>query len=683
MRSTLRLFLLCFTVANIGSAAGDQWTNIGPDGGSITALAVHPNDPRTIFAGVSGDGLYKSTDKGASWKLLTRQSLLYLQIDRDSPTTMYAKYNSEILKTSDGGATWKSVQPVDGDAYIETLVLNPGATNVIYAGIWHDDPAKVGVYRSSDAGVSWLRTNGGLPSKLSTVSIIAIDPSSNTTLYAAVLYDDEVTAAFTWSLFKSVDGGSTWSAINLPLLPSGSRLTQIGSLIVSPSSLHTVYTGLRWYDGEQSHGGAFASYDGGASWQRLKSGLPTMEYTPTIAAHPANPSLLFLTTDWSVYRSTNAGATWAPVDGFPSAGIWAWTDILAFDGATPGRMYIGTTSYGLYVSTNAGQTWLPSNAGIRGHVSTTSVAVSPKAPSTVYAAVYPSGIKRSIDGGTTWTPRGSGLPTDTIYSLVLDSKNPSVLYAGTNSRGVYKSIDGGLTWHSKNKGFDWKQFISKVVVDPTTPNTVYLASDAGVIKSTDGGERWKGLSAWSPATTLAIDPNTPSTLYAGGTGLPVVRKSVDGGKTWQDCQLPLTDKYSHFLSSLVVDPASTVTIYATVYYEGVFKSTDGGVSWEKSSSGLPKGKQEPRVRALWLDPDRPSTLYAGMGGYGQNGVWVSMNGGKNWVPANSGLPSYRYVWSLAASPTAPDAVYAGIWGQGIFRRTLTTTAAQDSGGSAP
>lgn len=677
-RAVLATLFLCLAVATV-SAAGGQWTNIGPDGGTITALAVHPVDPRTMFAGLAGNGLYKSTDGGTSWKLMntgvpTNASVSEILISRVAPGTMYV-LTGKIYKTTDGGAAWRLVQVTTSGEVIECLAMNANTGQVLYAGEWNEAKERTGIYKTSDGGDSWMPVNTGLPADVYDVPYIFVDSRvDEETLFANVVYYDKNIDYYNAMIFKSTDGGSTWAAIVLPL-SSGSYLLYVPSLIVSASSSRTLYAGVEWYDAENiSRAAVLASYDSGASWQQLTSGLPKMQQAPEIAMDPGNPSILYLGANWSVYKSRNAGIAWAPLTkGLPSSGIWA--NCFAFDRVNSSRLYTGLTGYGLYLSTNAGQSWSPSNGGIR-RATTTSMAVNPRMTSTIYAAIYPSGIKRSTDGGTTWTTHGSGLPPDTIRSLVLDPRNPSTLYAGTESRGVYKSLDGGATWQPKNKGFDWKRVISKVVVDPVTPNTVYLASDAGVIRSVDGGQKWMNLSSdyFISATALAIDPRTPSILYVGAWNEPSVYKSVDGGKAWQDCDLPLSGSGSPYTSSIVIDPTTPSTLYAAVHERGIFKSTDGGASWRKSSAGLPKGDTEPRVRALWMDPNQPATLYAGMGGFlGRSGVWISLNGGKNWTPTSAGLSSNPYVRFLDASPTAPTAVYAGISGEGIFKRTLTAS----------
>ena len=175
-----------------------------------------------------------------------------------------------------------------------------------------------------------------------------------------------------------------------------------------------------------------------------------------------------------------------------------------------------------------------------------------------------------------------------------------------------------------------------------TTRTLYAGLAGGgavVFKSTDGGGNWTGTALTNNRiSALAIDPQTPTTVYAAGFGL---FKSADGGGTWIDVRLPSLNVWA-----LAIDPVTPTTLYAGVT-GGVLKSTDGGGTW--SSTGLASS-----VVALAIDPGTPSTLYAGTAG---DGIFKSTNRGATWSPLNTGLTTL-FINALAIDPQTPTTVYA-------------------------
>ena len=203
--------------------------------------------------------------------------------------------------------------------------------------------------------------------------------------------------------------------------------------------------------------------------------------------------------------------------------------------------------------------------------------------------------------------------------------------------------------------------VRALAIDPSTPTTVYAGVyyGGGVFKSTNGGTSWTAVNSGLPNTyinTLAIDPFTPATLYAG-TSSRGVFKSTNGGTSWT--AVPgLTDSN---VNALAIDPSTPATLYAGTYYGGVCKSTNGGTSWTAANSGL----TNTHVYALAIDPSVPATLYAGTWG---GGVFKSTDGGSTWAAVNSGLTD-MYLQALAIDPSTPATLYAGTQNGGVFKST--------------
>ncbi|MDT8067958.1 MAG: S8 family serine peptidase [Terriglobia bacterium] len=267
--------------------------------------------------------------------------------------------------------------------------------------------------------------------------------------------------------------------------------------------------------------------------------------------------------------------------------------------------------------------------------------LDPKNPGTVYA-----GYQKSIDAGLTWTD-------NKCVILGIDPVNTATIYGtacgpyrwqNDSANHLFKSTDGGQNWNLIYSSPAAVMIF--VVVDPMDPSTIYaLPWTASVLKSTDAGQTWVTLSlpTYVP-TSLAIDPKTPSTLYAGHL------KSADGGQTWTTL--------SCYLLGMVIDPVNTSTLYGAGY-GGVWKSTDGGQSCALAVSGL----TSTYVTALTIDSVNPNTLYAGTNG---SGIFKTADGGQHWNTSSSGFTNTN-VFSLAINPVNPSILYAGLSHGAMFR----------------
>ena len=312
-------------------------------------------------------------------------------------------------------------------------------------------------------------------------------------------------------------------------------------------------------------------------------------------------------------------------------------------------------------------------AGRVGAGSVTALAIDPQTPTTVYARTECGGAVKSTDGGDSWRAAGSGLPeTLSGYNggpLAIDPDMPSTLYAGkgasNSGRGsaVFKSTNGGDSWEVASTGLPvpntgCSNGCGRIVIDPLTPRTLYAVGlgFAGTFKSTDGATSWVDTGLTDYSNGFAIDPVTPSTLYAG-TGGHGVFKSTDGGATWNaaNAGLPSTDGFIS-VRALAIDPSAPSTLYAAAS-GGIFRSTNASATWRAVNTVLAD------VFVLIIDPITTSTLYAGV--YYTDSVFKSTNGGTTWRMATSGLPEPTYLTALAIDPGTPDILYAGTYDGGL------------------
>ena len=443
-------------------------------------------------------------------------------------------------------------------------------------------------------------------------------------------------------------GGVTWGAswrennIGLP-----SAVVGVRAITIDPATPSTIYVCSNSWPGD-----IFKSADGGGNWKAI-SGIVGAR---SVVIDPTNSSTIYAGTLHGILKSTNGGETWIGANtGLTDSSI----SMLAIDPLTPSTLY-AVTFRSIFKSTNGGETW---NAitGFPSDIAFLSLVIDPITPSTLYTVAH-GVIFKSTDGGGSWNAI-SGVRD--VRSLVIDPKNSSTIYArafGTIPRQgifqIFKSTDGGGSWNLINTGLPADALILTLAIDPITPSTIYAGySDAGqgIVKSTDGGESWQVINTGLPSAevgSLAIDPTVPSTIYAGYSG-PIFRnkggiyKSTNGGASWDAADAGLT---SIDVRVLAIDPVNTAALY-TAAGNAVFKSVDSGASWTKlftfqianaTFPSLAFGADDAIVRSLLIDYIDPNVLYVETArtdgcATGDKLVFKSTDGGASWS-ADNGQP---------------------------------------------
>jgi photosystem II stability/assembly factor-like uncharacterized protein len=373
-----------------------------------------------------------------------------------------------------------------------------------------------------------------------------------------------------------------------------------------------------------------------------------------LAVDPVSPSTLYAGLSGGVFKSGNRAASWAPAgSGLPAVPVFA----LAIDPVSPSTVYAGTKAFGVFKTTDGGSSWNAANTGLSG-TNVFALVVDSGLPATVYAGTS-VGVFKSVNAGATWTAANTGMGALPVFALAIDPKSPSNLYAGSKNSGVFRSTDGAKSWTAASNGLT-QTMVFSFAVDPKTPSTLYAGTSFGIFKSTDGATSWVAGQALD-FLALVIDPVTPSTIYAGIGGAQVV-KSTDSGKSFSpvDSGLPqqpgcLSEQC--FVDAMAIDPGSPSTIYAG-RQDGVFKSTNGGGGWSAAETGLAALK----AFALAVDPEVPSTVYAGT----DLGAFKSVDG-TTWTHLVNVLGENR-VLTLAVLPGSPSTVLVGTDG-GAFKST--------------
>jgi uncharacterized repeat protein (TIGR02543 family) len=268
---------------------------------------------------------------------------------------------------------------------------------------------------------------------------------------------------------------------------------------------------------------------------------------------------------------------------------------------------------------------------------------------------------RNAHAATTWQ-QTNGPYGDDIQAIAIDHSSTQTVYVGTPG-GVLKSVNGGGNWSAVNTGLIGFSVIS-LAIDPATPQTIFAGtgSGGGVFKSDNGGASWSavntGLTSAS-VSSLAIDLATPQTIYAAN-GAEGVFKSVNGGGSWSAVNFGLIGVS---VQSLAINPSTPQTVYAGSYGGGVFKSVNGGVNWSTINNGL----YDTGVSSLAISSD--GIIYAGTSG----GVYKSTNGGASWSAANTGLANTNVHTLAIDSSTSPQTIYAGTEG-GVFKSDINIGA---------
>ena len=636
--------------------AGVVWTPIfdGQPVASIGALAVAPSDPKTIYAGTgesdiredlsSGDGVYKSTDAGATWHHIgledTRQ-ISRIVIDPQNPNVVYVgalghvfgpNEQRGVYKSVDGGGHWTRVLDLGPEIGISDLAMCSSEPQLLFAGAWHvrrppwstyapiDGPGS-GLYRSEDGGKTWARLNGnGLPE-------------------------------------------GDWGRVGVDVAANGKR---VFALIVLQSEIQS--------QSQSRKSGLYRSEDGGHSWVLVNSAPPLTSrawYFSRITIDPHNPDVIYMP-NIALYRSEDGGKMVSVVRGAPGGDDY---HELWVDPKNSTSMVLGTDQ-GTTISLNRGQTW--SSWYNQPTAQLYHVTTDNQFPYVVYGAQQDSGsaaVLSRTDHGRI-TPRDWFLPggSESGY-LVVDANDPNIIYLS----GTYGSVNRV----NKRTGFSqditpWPAFAFDVDINqrkyrdpwtpalvrsPLDPATLYLGTQY-VMATVDGGLHWEtispdltgsineklpGLSSRVAPTledakragygvvfTIAPSPLNRDLIWAGSdTGL--IHVTRDGGKNWKDVTPPGLAIWSQ-VSMIEASHFNPAVAYAAVHRSRVddqkpyiYRTRDYGVTWQPITNGIVSPSF---LRAVREDPQTTGLLFAGT----EFGVYVSFDDGDHWQSLQLNLP---------------------------------------------
>ncbi|MBS1811140.1 MAG: glycosyl hydrolase [Acidobacteria bacterium] len=625
--------------------AGITWRNISDKyfkTATIGAIAVAESDPNVVYVGMgehavrgvmthSGDGVYKSTDAGKTWKhigLAATRHISRIVVDPKNPNIVLvaaqgALYGQSaergIYKSTDGGATWKNILFVDNKTGAAELSMDMTNTRILYAAMWEHGrlPWKVisggpgsGLYKSTDQGETWEKLKEGLPEEMGKMAI-AVSRSNPEKVWALIESDTDKEAG---GLFLSTNAGKKWSRVT-----NDHRLVQRAwyyiELFIDPQNENTIYV---------LSAPALRSKDGGKTWEILSG---THGDFHDLWINPDNPNNFIISNDGGSAITFNGGKSFSTQSNMPTAQFYR----INVDNQFPYRIYGGqqdNTSVSIVSREFA-------SAGI-----TTASWTASAGGESAFLAFDPNNPRYVLGGSY----QGTIEVLDTQAKASTNVMAAPIQYLGMDAKDIkYR--------------FNWN---APIIWSKHEPNTYYHGAQL-LLKTSDMGKTWKEVSpdltrnekekqgkGGGPYTNEAVgaenygtlsyvmeSPHEKGVIWTGSDD-GLVYLTRDGGANWKN----VTPKglAECLINAIEVSPHDKATAYiATTRYKfndhapGLYKTTDYGNTWTKIDSGIPA---DAFTRVVREDEVRKDLLFAGT----ETGLFLSWDGGKKWSPFQLNLP---------------------------------------------
>ena len=594
-----------------------NWRSLGPLNlsGRISDIEVKPGEDNIILAGSASGGIFRSDNYGASWQPVFDQA--------------------DYLSIGD-----IAIAPSDPNiVYAGTGESNAGGGSIAYDG--------KGIYRSDDGGYNWYSIG---PNITGSTGRIAIDPENPERLYLAWM-GPLFKATDEQGIYRSIDGGDNWEQV-LFLTDSTGGI----DLVVHPQNADIVYAAMwerirrpynRQYGGASS--GIYRSLDGGTNWQELSVGLPGNADDKGrigLDISESDPHILmayYADTKGNlegIYRSEDAGNTWVSksVEGINNVSFMWWFGRIYIHPQDPAKIF--ATSLNMFYSDDEAESW--QQIFNSAHVDHHAMAFSDSNPGLVYNG-NDGGVYSSDELGLSAEVYLNGMPNFQFYTCTIDPTDASIIYGGAQDNGIVRTRSDDGQW---DKIFGGDGF--HILVDPDNPDRIYFETQNGLIlRSENGGENPEfaaiGISGqfnWN--TPLEMHPHNSDILY---TGTQKLYRSVDRARSWEAIspELVSSDEPSGNLVFGTLTSIELSTLEDDLIYIGtdkgkVWRSLDGGDSYDEISSGLPQRW----VTSIEADPHQQGSVYLTVSGFrfGESDaqVYYSSDYGDHWLPVSGNLP---------------------------------------------
>ncbi len=703
---------------NAETFEGLELRAIGPAlmSGRIADVALHPEDPSIWYVAVGSGGVWKTDNSGTTWQPLFDNEASYsigcITVDPSNPHVVWVGtgenvggrhvgYGDGIYRSTDGGATWSNMG-LEASEHISKIVVHPEASDVVWVAVqgplWSSGGDR-GVYKTTDGGATWRRVLSA--GEWTGATDLVIDPRNPDRLYAATWQRHRTVAAYMGGgpesgLYRSTDGGESWQRLHEGL-PEG-NMGKIG-LTISPMRPDVLYAAIEL---DRREGGVWRSTDRGASWTKMSdtvSGATGPHYYQELIASPHEFDRLYLM-DVRTQVSDDGGATFRRLS---EAYKHSDNHSLTFRDDDPDYLLMGTDG-GLYESFDLGATWrFVANLPVTQFYK---VAVDDAEP---FYAVYGGTQDNNSQSGPSRTDAINGI-TNREWEVVLGADghqpatepgNPDIAYAETQVGGLHRldRTTGEAILIQPQPGpddpperFNWD---SPILVSPHSPTRLYFASQR-LWRSDDRGDSWTTVSGdltrngdrmlrpfmgrqWSwdapwdmdamsnfhTITSISESPLDEGLLYVG-TDDGLLQVSEDGGESWRRLDVAtLPDVPAEaFVNDVKADLHDADTVYVALdhhkqgdYSPYLLKSTDRGRSWQSIAGDLPDRHLVWRVVQDHIEPE---LLFAGT----ELGVFFTIDGGAHWVELTGGVPTISFR-DLAIQRRENDLVGA-TFGRGFY-----------------
>ncbi|MEN1783548.1 MAG: glycosyl hydrolase [Bacteroidota bacterium] len=665
-----------------------KYRNIGPfrGGRSVSASGV-VGDPLTYYMGITGGGLWKTTNAGQHWNNISdgffemgsvgavavaasNPNIIYVGMGEHAPRGVMTSYGDGVYKSVDAGKTWQHIG-LKATQHIARIVIHPTNPDVVYVaahGALYGPNKERGIFKSVDGGKTWK--NVLFVNELTGCSELSMDANVPEVLYATMWHHQRkphkvISGGKGSGVYKSVDGGETWKKIEKGLPKEKGKM----AIAVSPANSNTVYA-LIESDSDADKGGLFVSKDAGASW-RMVSGDNRLTqrawYYIEVFADPNDEHTVYVLSAPAL-RSIDGGKTWEVLSGTHGDYHDLWIN------PNNSRNMVIANDGGAAISFDHAATWSTQN--IMPTAQFYRINADNLFPYNIYAGQQDNS---SVKIASLSVGRSSISREDWSYSaggesafLAFDPDNPRYVMGGsylgtinlldTHTKASTKVMAApiqylGMAARDMKYLYNWN---APIIWSKHEPGTFYHCAQL-VLRTRDQGVTWEEISpdltrnqddkqgnGGGPYTNEAVgaenygtiaymmeSPHEKGVFYTGSDD-GLVHLTTNGGESWQN----ITPKglAECLINAIEVSPHNPATVYiATTRYKfndytpALYKSKDYGKSWTNISSGIPKGAF---TRVVREDKDRKGLLYAGT----EKGIYISWNKGLVWEPLQLNLP---------------------------------------------
>ncbi|MGD8869571.1 MAG: hypothetical protein PVI01_18275, partial [Gemmatimonadales bacterium] len=692
--------------------------NIGPaiNGGRIADIDIHPENRNVWYVAVGSGGVWKTENAGTTWQPIFDDQSSYsigsVVISPSDPSTVWVGtgedvggrhvgYGDGVYKSTDGGRTWRNMG-LRTSEHISTMLVHPENSDVVWVSaqgpLWNSGGER-GLYKTDDGGETWRKVLGD--GEWTGVTDIVMDPRDPDVLYAATWDRHRTVAAYMGGgpgsgIHKSTDGGETWTELTTGI-PS-SNLGKIG-LAISPQNPDIVYADIEL---DRRTGGLFRSTDRGASWTKMSdvvSGGTGPHYYQELYASPHRFGRLYLVSAVTLI-SDDHGATFRPMN---LRNKHSDDHAIAFQPDDPNYLLVGCDG-GLYETYDDMETWrFIRNLPVMQYYK---ISVDDAEP---FYFVYGGTQDNGSNGGPSRTDEEHGIRNaDWFKTLGADGAgsatepgNPNIIY-GEFQQGVLWRVDR-ITGEQvfiqpqarEGEDFERYNWDAPIEISPHSPTRIYFASQR-VWRTDDRGDSWtpisgdltrnqerialpimgrqqswdnpwdiSAMSNYNTITSLSESPLVEGLIYAG-TDDGLLQVTEDGGANWRRIEIgdirgvPGTA----FVNDIKADLFDPNTVYMALdnhkygdFAPYLVKSTDRGRSWRSIAGDLPDRHLVWRVVQDHVDPQ---LMFAAT----EFGVFFSKSGGGQWIKLEGGVPTIAFR-DITIQRTHEDLVAAS-FGRGIF-----------------